>query len=201
MSIKPRTASVVIYQGDDMERISELRLRADTAERIRVEQEQAGNARYSEAGEAAEAAKAARAAYDAFVGEAAERAVEVRVRAIGRGRFRDLLLEHPVREVDGENGKEPHPEDSVYDANILTLPDALLTFADGDVRTIEAPEFSTRKACQDFLDNDLSAGDFEKVWMTAYWLNAAPGADPKESRYSLDAPSSSETSTSPARLG
>jgi hypothetical protein len=193
MSIKPRTATVVIYQGDDLERLSELRRKADTAERI--QRENADSARIGDGDDSGVAEL--KAAYDAFVEEAAERAEVVTLRAIGRGRWRDLLADHQPREVDGE----PHPDDAVYGCNVETLPDALLTFVDGDVRTIESPEFATSKACRDFLDNDLSAGDFESLWVTAYWLNVSPGADPKASRYSLDTPSSSETSMSPGRLG
>lgn len=198
MAIKPRTATVPIYQGDDMERIAELRMAAESAQHRAKQAAESGSRRMDD-----DAGSVEKAAYDAFVIEAAERAVMVRLRAIGRGRFRDLLLEHPARQVDGPDGKETHPEDVAYEANVTTLPDALLTFvdADADVRTIEAPEFSTRKACQDFLDNECAAGDFDKLWMTAYWLNAAPSADPKDGLYSIGDQSSIETSTSPGRLG
>lgn len=197
MPIKPRTATVLIYQGDDLERLAELRRVADTAERIRQEADRAGNARAGDTDES----KAKRDEYDAFVLEASERAESVSLQAIGRGRFRDLLREHPPRKVKGEDGEETHPDDDTYECNVETLPDALLTFVDGDVRSITSPEFGTRKACSDFLNNDLSAGDFETLWVTAYWLNAAPGADPKSSTYSLDAQNTSETPTSPSRLG
>lgn len=183
-SIKPRTASVVIYQGDDLATLGELRQAAEVAGR----QEGGGN-RLGDA----KPGQDERDAYDAAVIEAAERAVTVEILAIGRKRFRDLLAEHPPRQVDatttGEDGnestaKETHPNDAGFEVNTATFSDALLTFIDGNVRTIAQPEFSTRAAVQAFLDDELADGDYESIWMAAYWLNRGPSADPLGSRYS-----------------
>lgn len=193
MSIKPRTASLVIYQGDDLEQLAELRQAAEVARR-RVKQAQGRSLRI---GDDAPTAEAEESAYDEFVAEAAERAETLVVQAIGRKRFRDLLAEHPARKVKvtDEDGtrEEAHEDDADFGVNVETFPDALLTYRDGDVRTITAPEFPTAKACRDFLDNDLSDGDYESLWQTAYWLNRNPVVDPKATRYSTASPRSDET--------
>lgn len=210
-TIKPRTNTIPIYQGDDTERLSELRMAVAIAERqAEIKRQQyasadSGPRRRGDAVsvsvddvQAAEAAvQAAEDAFDAFVDEAAERAVEVVVRAIGRRRFRDLVAAHPQRMVKGDDGKEvPHADDYGYGVNVETFAPALLKFAEAGedgVRTILAPESATRsaKALEDFLDDDLTDGDYEKVFQVAYWINRAPGSDPKELRYS---PSISVTS-------
>jgi hypothetical protein len=210
-TLKPRTNTIPIYQGDDTERLSELRMAVAVAERqaeIKRQQwsdSQGGPRRVgdkpavsAEDVQAADAAvQAAEDAFDAFVDEAAERAVEVVVRAIGRRRFRDLVAAHPQRMVKGDDGKEsPHPDDYGYGVNVETFAPALLGFAEAGedgVRTILAPESATKsgKALEDFLDDDLTDGDYEKVFQVAYWINRAPGSDPKELRYS---PSISATS-------
>lgn len=192
-TLKPRTATIPIYQGDDSERLAELRMAVAIAER--QAQNNSGALRAGDAPE--DEVKAARAAYDAFVDEAAERAVEVVVRAIGRRRFRDLLAEHPARKVKDDKGEDvTHEDDAEYDVNAETFPPALLTFAEsGDegVRTIIGPSevLKSPTALRDFLDDDLTEGDYRKIFAVAYWINRTPGSDPKELRYS---PSTSATS-------
>lgn len=184
-TIKPREAEIVIYQGDDLARLADLRRTAEAATRAG-----AGNSlRVGDDG----AGQAERDAYDAFVDEAAERAVVVKVRAIGRKRFRDLMAEHPPRKVDGEDGPETHEDDAPYDVNTDSFPEALLAFRDGDVSTIVSPEFGTSAAARDFLENDIADGDFESLWVGAYFLNRAPSADPKASRFSTGSPRLNET--------
>jgi hypothetical protein len=200
--VKPRTAKVFIYQGDDLARLAELRQAAEVARRtVRRAEENGAPLRV---GDEAPSAGVEEAAYDAFVEEAAPRAVEVKVRHIGRRRFRDLCLEHPPRKVDvsrtGEDGtvqtvQETHPDDALYDVNVATFGEALLRFVDDDVRTIVAPEFPTSAARQAFLDDELSDGDFDTLWITAYHLNRGMSGDPLSSRYSVGRRSSSETSS------
>lgn len=211
-TLKPRTATIPIYQGDDTERLAELRMAVAVAERqaaIKREQwadSQRGGPRrtgddFAVTLEHVQQADAnvedAKAAYDAFVDEAAERAVEVVVRAIGRRRFRELVAAHPQRMVKNDKGEEsPHDDDFEFGVNVETFAPALLTFAEaGDegVRTVLEPAdaIKSTKALGDFLDDDLTDGDYEKVFRVAYWINRAPGSDPKELRYS---PSISGTS-------
>lgn len=220
-TIKPRTTSIVIYQGDDMATLAELRRAAENAQTFadRAESEleaarevaaadlRAGDSIEDaiDARDKAEAeAKERQDEYDAFLDEAAERAVTVVLHAIGRKRFRDLMSEHAPRKVKVKDdpeveGGEPverevdHPDDAGYGVNTETFPMALLTFIDGEspeVRTIVEPEFSSVKAVRDFLDNDLAEGDFPGMWAAAYYLNRMPSADPKASRYSAERRSS-----------
>lgn len=192
--LKPRTASIPIYQGDDAERLAELRMAVAIAER---QSAQSSGPRRGGDPAPSEDVKAAQDAYDAFVDEAAERAVEVVVRAIGRRRFRDLVTAHPARMVKDADGKDTeHDDDAGYGVNVETFVPALLAFAEpGEegVRTIIAPDVAVKSptALRDFLDDDLTDGDYWRVFITAYWLNRAPGSDPKELRYS---PSISATS-------
>ncbi len=230
-TIKPRSASVVIYQGDDFPVMAELRQAADTADRFATEasrevdrlaeafrRSQSGG-RLGDADESlAEALSSAREvlaekraaaqekrdAYDAFIPEAAERAVEVVLQAIGNRRFRQLLLQHPPRKVPGpENEQVVHEDDAEFDVNSATFPDALLRFADEDDpdrRTIAAPEF-THKALAEFLDDEIEFGNFERLWQTAYALNRGASIDPFLTTFSDVSPRSEPTSTSAPRLG
>lgn len=186
-TLKPRTATIPIYQGDDSERLAELRMAVAIAERQAT---QSTGPRRGGDPAPSEDVKAAQAAYDAFVDEAAERAVEVVVRAIGRRRFRDLLAEHPARKVKDDKGEEvTHEDDAEYEVNAETFPPALLTFAESGeegVRTIIGPDdvLKSPTALRDFLDDDLTEGDYRKIFAVAYWINRTPGSDPKELRYS-----------------
>ena|SRR5690349_16821229 len=199
--LKPRTASDVIYQGDDLAILAELRQAASVAERkadieLSVAQARAradaprrgGDAIPEDPQVAYDAAvKPSQDAYDAFVDEAAERAVVWTVQAIGRKAFRALMLAHPPRTVetveDGVKVEKPHEDDAAWGVNVETFPDALLTYAEGDDRTLLEPAFDSTADRQKWLDR-LAEGDFEKIWATAYQLNRAVGADPKASRFS-----------------
>ena len=197
-SIKPRTTTVVIYQGDDLATLAELRQAAEVASR-RAETAAKEPRR---GGDEIPNADAERDAYDAFVEEAAERAVIVEVQALGRKAFRDLMGEHTPREVDvkyvDDEGvqrtrKETHPDDAAFEVNVATFPDALLAYRHDGRATIASPEFPTSTARREFLDDALSDGDFERLWTAAYYLNRGMGADPKLSTYSHAGRTSTET--------
>lgn len=180
-SLSRRTATVTLYQGDDFERLAELRRAADLATARAEEAEKNGAARAD--GEPADPELAADAQrkqgeYDAFVDVASERAIGVRLRAMPGKKFRALMAEHPPR--------EDHDGDAQYDVNTETLPDPLL------VESIEEPVLSPG-ARQDFVD-DLAEGDYERLWVSAYWLNRMPGGDPKAGKFSAGSPNSGETS-------
>ncbi len=192
--LKPRTATVPIYQGDDLERLADLRRTAEHAQRVVDEQARSGAPR--RVGEEIASADAEKAAYDAFVAEAAERAVSVELRALGRKAFRELVADHEPRQVKDDEGKDvDHEDDAGWGVNTETFPMALLAYSDGEVRTITAPDFPSSAKVREFLDDEISEGDFDRLWQTAYYLNRAPGADPKASRYSAASQSSDSTST------
>lgn len=184
-TIKRRTATIVIYQGDDLERLSELRREVSVTEghfQDAVVRPRRGGDEDPRA-----AMRAAQRAFDAFVDEAAERAVEVHLQAMGRKPFRALLSEHPARQVEGADGKPvDHDDDVDYGANTETMFEPLMA------ASIIAPEFDSPAERQAFLD-DLSDGDSERLFATAFWLNRSPGGDPKEQRFSSSTRSSTET--------
>lgn len=177
--LKPRTAIVTIYQGDDMARLAELHRAAEVARR-RAEVAAKGPRR---AGDAVVSADAEEAAYNAAVDEAADRAVGVEVTAIGSRRFRDLLAEHPPRMETVDGKSEIVEDDREYAVNTETLPMALLSFRDDTKRTVTDPSLSAADL-REFLEEECSAGDFEKLWETAYWLNRGEGMDPRLGKYS-----------------
>lgn len=193
--LKPRTATIPIYQGDDAETLSMLHMKVQIAERNAEEARQSGSASRHGDDPLAEVAKA-KAEYNDFLDDAAERAVMVRIESIGKRRFRNLLAAHPARKVKNAKGEDvDHDDDFEYGVHSETFPLALLTFAEAGtegVRTIVEPEFKSSKALQDFLDDEVTDGDFERLWQNAYWLNRAPGSDPKALRYSLSTNETSE---------
>lgn len=178
--LKPRTAEKLIFHGDDMERLTGLRNAVVRAEAAKVQAEdeaerasrgprRAGDD-LPDISEKVAALEAAQADYDAATDEAAARAVLVRLSAIGSKRFRALLAEHPAREDDDT--------DAEFGVNVETFPRALLSFRDGDVRTIIDPDVSAEDLAE-FLDDECSDGDFEELWVLAFWLNKAQGVDPR----------------------
>lgn len=192
MPIKPRTATVPIYDGDDLHRLGELRRAADHAERVVAAQDKArrGAARVGdddEPSEAAQALTAARNAYDAFVDEASDRATFVDLQALPRRKFRNLMATHPPR--------KDNDEDAAWGVNMETFGDALLAYVDeesSDVRTVVAPAFQTKADLEAFLDV-ISDGDFSDLFNVAYELNRAPSSDPKAQRFSVAPPISDVT--------
>lgn len=193
--LKPRSVSKLVFHGDDMEHLGELRLAVaraesaleaaeDRAERVNRGPRRGGD-EIANVDDEREALAAAQTAYDAATDEAAERAVEVTLTAIGSRRFRDLLAEHPAREDD--------ETDAEYGVNVETFPRALLLYADPDVpsvRTIAKPAVADTDLVE-FVDDECSEGDFEELWVTAYWLNKAQGVDPRLGKYSPATPTSS----------
>lgn len=180
--LKPRTASVVIYQGDDIEHLANLRRAAEIARR-HAEAEAEETRRVGDDLPGAEALQVAQDAYDAAVDEAADRAVVIEVTAVKRGRFRELMAAHPAR--------EKNDDDSSYGVNMDEFPEPFLR---DSVTKIEVGEKSLNPGEIRELIEDLPEGDFERLFATAYYLNRAPGADPREGRYSSAPLSSAATS-------
>lgn len=186
----PRT-TVPIYDGDDYERLRELRTAVTIAERAAIEVEGAPR-RFGDATTVSSAVIDAREAYDAFVDAAAARAEEWVLSSIGHQEFRALLAAHPPRVVPdpADPMKETkHPEDVDFGVNTETFPGALLAFSDPDDeehRTVlKAGELALDRVAKRL--RRLSAGEFDSLWMTAYQLNAAGVTDPKATRYSIAA--------------
>lgn len=203
----PRKVTIPLLDGDDMERLADLRREVDIAERFteraRLSAEEpgstarAGDDLSSDAVAKAEArVQVAQDTYDAFVDEASERAEEWVLTTIGHEEFRTLLREHPPRKVPAEdgNGETTHPDDAGWEVNAETFPKALLTFVDpedDEIRTVQAP-FESPAALRKRIKR-LSAGEFDTIWVAAYSLNNGGVADPKASRFSPDVPRSDET--------
>lgn len=172
--LKPRTTSVVIYQGDDLERLAELRRAVTRAEAAAVGAPLRGGDEVP--------GQVEKDAYDTFVDEAAGRAVQVDMQTIGSTRFADLMLAHPPRMVEAEDGQVVHEDDEPFGVNTLTFGKALLSYRD-DKRTIVSPDLSDDDLSE-FLNDECSDGDVERLWTAAYYLNRTPGADPKDTRFS-----------------
>lgn len=200
--LKPRTTTVVIYQGDDLAQLAELNRavrRAEAALKVAEAEAKAAGKSPLRAGDEVpstqveqDAVRAAQEVYDAFVDDAADRAVVVTLTSIGR-RFRNLLLEHPARtrEVDGK--PETVDADEVYGVNTETFPMALLSFSAGDGRRTAALDPAVSDAELAAFLEDIPDGDFERLWTTAYWLNRSEGIDPKDTKFSNGSPRSAES--------
>lgn len=207
--LKPRTTSVVIYQGDDLEHLAELhrevQFATHAADQLEARREAAQKSgRPSRVGddvvvtdeqiaEARAKQRAAEAAYDAVVTEAADRAVAVDLEEIGSLRFNDLVRQHePRTDLDGKGRRYVIEADEEYGVNADTMPRALLTFHDEDSgrRTITGPP-EVLEDVVGFVD-DMSAGDLARIFDAAYWLNRSRGIDPKATMFSTDSPRSDE---------
>lgn len=212
--LKPITETVPIYQGDDAAKLADLRRALSVAE-AKAAHEIEGAVRASRSqnlrdGDAdpvaevrdrveAEVAKA-QAALDAFLPEAAERALGVTIRALGSRRFREIVADHPARKVTrkvGDTEEEVvHEDDAPFGVNTETFPRALLTFVDSEdtsVRTILEPEFKGSREIGDFVDDELTEGNMDRLWIAAFALNRSQGADPKAEMSLLASRSSTAT--------
>jgi hypothetical protein len=176
--IKPRTARVVIYQGDDLARLSELDAAASKAEAALKQAERATRApqrarlmheeddREAAVIAAAEEFDTAKAARDEFAAEAESRGVLIVLRSLPRKEWRRLRNGHPPREGNAE--------DEGFDCNVDTLPDeALPPSIDRDESTIDGD-------LEEFLES-LSAHDYyQRLFFTMLALNVGgAAADPK----------------------
>jgi hypothetical protein len=207
--------TINIYEGDDFERLADLRTEVNIAERALFEaQTEAAREVISSparggddqpdlaktaVADASVALEKARAAFDAFVDLAAERAEPWELHNIGYEAWLELVAAHPARQVDGEGddaGKQvDDPADSGWGVNTVTFGKALLLFADPEDpqehRTVtkigDAPLTELPKRLR-----RLSLGQFESLWITAFMLNTGGVDDPKAQRYSTG-PRSSES--------
>lgn len=148
--LAPRMETVVLFQGHDLTEIRRLREAVDSA----IAQSTTTALGEDPVGEAAKA-------HDDFVTQATERAVHVEMTKVGRKVMRDMVAKHPPR--------DDHERDKVYGFNEETLGDDLVPAC------IVGPEFAKSEA---FLD-DLSQGEFQRLYAAAFRLNVDASDDPK----------------------
>lgn len=184
-TLNRRTTTVVIWQGDDLDELAQLRRAVDIAERnviLRAEPDRLGDPTNDP--DQDEDVLTARRAYNAFVDEASERAVTIRLEALGRRQFRDLAAKYEPRK--DESG-QVLADDAPFGVNIDAIGDELLPAA------IVEPVFDPRSTdCQRFLE-DLAEGDYARLIAAAVMLNKGVQADPKDSLYSLSSRTSTES--------
>jgi hypothetical protein len=199
--------TVPIYADDDNERLYELRVAVNIAERALLEKRlnpkptenaRGGDVVTDEVAEAEAALKAAQDAYDAAVDEASERAEEWKLHSIGFEAWDDLLLKYPPRKVtegEGDEAKEvDHPDDADFGVDTSKFGKALLLYVDpedGEHRTVTKAGGIDLGGLARRL-NRLSRGQVDTLWATAYHLNTGGIADPKVTRFST-APSSTQS--------
>ncbi len=163
--LKPRTTTVVLFQGDDIDEARKL----NTA--VREAAILAKTAGPKRIGDDTPTLTDAAKAYDAFVAEAAERGVKVEIQAVGRKVWRELLEKHPPRQIDeveaGEVSKVTHPEDAGWGFNFQTLADDLVPAS-----VVDKVSFS-----EAWLDM-LSDAEWSQIYRAALQLNRGAAPDP-----------------------
>lgn len=176
--IPQRTDEVVLYLDDDQHEISRLRQAVETAATS-----SASPLRLGDDNDVVTAAEA----FDAFVAEAAERGTKVEVRSIGR-RWRKIAAEHPAR--------EKNEEDAEWGWNVATFGDAVVPLCVVSIggQSVTPAEIETAV-------DEMSDGDFSRVYAAVVRINTGRGPDPKASISDLLRKTSRETSESPDRLG
>lgn len=153
-TIQPRTATIPIFQGDDLDEIEHLRKRAEAA----ADEESGKPARNG--GEAVRLSRE----HNERVKQAEERAVNVKVQALGRRAWKALVAEHPPRE-DSETDKRAGVNEDTFQDELVAA-------------SIVEPEFKSRADLDAFTDQ-LRDIDFERVYLASFALNRWAGADPK----------------------
>lgn len=186
--LKKRETTVILFQGDDLDPITE---RLDAVKR---------NAQINTPRRLGDADPLVESMgdYDTFMEGAVERAVKLKLVALGKTKYREMLSEHPPRMVpdpdpDAEDGAEVVHEDDGDGFNRATLGDDLIPAC------IAEGQFDTDAEAAEFIE-DLSDGDYSKVFSAALRLNSSLGPDPKARLSSHLEPISNETSPSPERL-
>lgn len=174
------TTTVVLFQGDDLDPIEE--------HRAAVERAAIANGAPLRVGDEGvpPAVLEAAAEYDAFMEGAVERAIHLRLVAVPRRRYRELLATHPAR--DGNEADEA----AGFDVDGFT--DELVP------ESIAAGQFDSDEDRDAFLD-DLSDAEWSQVASAAVRLNEGGAPDPKARMTSHLTQGSGETLESPARLG
>lgn len=196
-AIKPRTTRVVIYQGDDLARLSELDDAVTRAEdAVKRATKEALRPRLIHERDPGETARtdlaAAKASRDDFAAEAESRGVAVVMHALQRKAWRALMREHGPR--DGEK------RDEVLGVNMETLPDVLLPQVicrdEHCPICLDMDQASTIEGDTDSFLESLSDYDYyDRLFLQAFAINrgSAP-ADPTLRLGSAPSPTSDATS-------
>lgn len=158
MELKPRTASIPIYQGDAPDRLQRLKEKIDAAE---AAEKDAGPRMMAD--DVPESA-GLREQYAALLPEAEADAVWVKLRNLGRRTWREFVDKHPPREGNESDENLGINEDTFFDE---VVPIGLL-----------APIFGSDAERVQFLD-DLSPYDWAQVKWKCWELNVMVTADPK----------------------
>jgi hypothetical protein len=182
---------VILWHGDDYQPLADLLKAVETAASTAI---LGAPARIGDD----PGTRSATEAYDAFREEALTRATRVEMQALGRRSWRALLAEHPARKVtekaeDGTDREVMHPDDYLG-WNAETLPEPLVK------ASLVADQFESIEKRDAWLDS-LSDPEFSRLYSAAVGLNTSGGPDPKARLSSLLDLTSTETSTSPERLG
>lgn len=178
--IKPRTTRVVIYQGDDIDRLLGLDLAVERAEAAAKVADAADVLMHEDS--PATALIDAKAERDQFAAEAEERGVAVVLTARPRLRWRELMRDHGPR--------EDNDDDRVFGVNMETLPDVLLP------ESVDAEESTIEGDVGEFLDSLSDHDYYDRLFVAAFALNrgSAP-ADPTRRLLSGSSQTSDATSS------
>ena len=193
-SIKPRSARVVIYQGDDLAHLAELDAaveRAETALRVAEQKAKrtAAPITLDEATDEQDLVLVARDQHaeaavirDAFAEEAEARGVVVVLHAQPRKVWRALMDEHGPR--------EDNDADKALGVNMDTLPDALLPMSvDREQSTIDGD-------LTEFLESLSDFDYYDRLFLQAFALNRGSAmADPTQRLASGPSQTSAATSS------
>jgi hypothetical protein len=172
-----RTFKVELFQGDDLDRISELRTAAESAK-------PGEEATPLDQGEYASAAEA----HDAYLADAKTRAVTVEMKPLLRKDYQALLVAYPPRDDD--------PGDSVVGANANAMAEPLLLKSITSVEVDGTLHSLSDGERQEFLDS-LNAAQFAHLMDQALTINRVVFAPKAPLLGSAHSPSSGETSGSP----
>lgn len=185
--IKPRQATVVIYQGDDLAKLQTLDEAVDlaNAQFERARRDKAIRLMSSEDAQAVKEAELqdAQVARDEFAAEAETRGVRLVLYARQRSRWRELVDAHPAR--------PDNDMDEKFSVNVMTFAEVLVP------ESIDVAESDIESGADlaNLLDS-LSDYDFyDRLFLTAFGLNRGRAiADPTLRLASQPTPPSVETS-------
>jgi hypothetical protein len=159
--LRPRTTSVTIMQGDDIDTM------ADLQQAVRIAQQRvASTTANPRIGDTPDPSVAeALTQMNEFIESAADRAVVIELQALSKTAFRELVAQHPARK-DAEGALLP--DDAAYGVNVDTFASPFLAASATDAEIGE-----------EWFDQ-LAEGDFDRCFDAAFWLNRSRSADPKE---------------------
>jgi hypothetical protein len=176
--IQPRTAVVTIYGGDYLDRIRHLEQQAEAAKDAAEDE---GPRIASDVPEYLTLARE----HDELVKEAEASALHVRVRALGRREWKDLVAAHPPQTVKDDKVTEAKERsDALSGVNDDTFKDALVA------ASVIEPEGITPEELDQLADID-----YDRIYLTAFALNRGTSPDPKASLVSRLTQMSDETSS------